>query len=80
MNTADAREELESAIWRTDPASLSAVRAVMAAAERYATAVTAETLDRIDRDRRTAARRDHIIASRRAALIEDDGKHYGETG
>lgn len=37
MTAADeAREELEAAIWRTDPASLSAVRTILAAADRYA--------------------------------------------
>ena len=36
MTADDAREELEAAIWGTDPASLGAVRAVLAAADRYA--------------------------------------------
>jgi hypothetical protein len=71
MTADDAREELESAIWRTDPASPSAVAAVLAAADRYATAVAAERLDAIERSRR--------IAARRAALIAGDGKHYGRT-
>ena len=65
-----AREELESAIWQTDPASLGAVRAVLAAADAYALAVTEE------HDRRAAS----LIASHRADLIAGDGKHYRRTG
>ena len=42
MTADDAREELEAAIWGTDPASLGAVRAVLAAADKYATAAAAE--------------------------------------
>lgn len=71
-NAADAREELEAAIWHTDPASLGAVRQVLAAADRYATAAASEAVDAIKRDR--------VITLRRAALIADDGKHYGRTG
>jgi hypothetical protein len=66
MTPGQAREELESAIWQTDPASLRAVRAVLAAADRYAIAVTEE------HDRRAAA----LIASHRQDLIVDG---YGRT-
>ena len=44
MTAADAREELESAIWRIDPASIVAVVAVLAAADRYAEAVADERI------------------------------------
>jgi hypothetical protein len=72
MTAAEAREELESAIWRTDPASLTAVRMVLAAADRYAAAVMWEALTRIEHDCST-------VATRRAALIAGDGKNYGAT-
>lgn len=71
MTADDAREELEAAIWGTDPASLGAVRAVLAAADKYATAAAAEAVDAFDRD--------HAVAIRRADLIASDGKRYGRT-
>jgi hypothetical protein len=66
MTPAEAREELESAIWRTDPASLKAVHAVLAAADRYALAVADEP------DRRAA----DLIAGRRQDLIVDGSRQY----
>ena len=44
MTADDAREELEAAIWGTDPASLGAVHAVLAAADRYAELVADERI------------------------------------
>jgi hypothetical protein len=72
VTAAEAREELESAIWRTDPASMATVRLVLEAADRYADAVTAETLTQIEHDCST-------VATRRAALTAGDGKNYGAT-
>lgn len=72
MTAAEAREELEAAIWRTDPSSLYWVRMILEAADRYAAAVTAETLAGIEHDCST-------VATRRAAIIAGDGKHYGAT-
>ena len=69
MTAADAREELEAAIWATDPATLGTMRYVLTAADRYAKAYAAETLEAFKRD---------TITGRRAALIEGDGKHYGQ--
>ena len=66
MTPGEAREELESAIWRTDPASLGAVRAVLAAADAYALAVFTEP------GHHAAS----LIASHRQDLITDG---YGRT-
>ena len=49
MTAAEAREELETAIWRTDPASLAAVHAVLAAADRYARALAADMIDNLSK-------------------------------
>jgi hypothetical protein len=70
MTAAEAREELESAIWRTGPASLQAMQAVLDAADRYAAAFASDMLDELERDRRTNARR---------ALIAGDSENYGST-
>jgi hypothetical protein len=70
MTPGEAREELESAIWQTDPASLGAVRAVLAAADTYALAVTEE------HDHRAAS----LIASHRQDLIVAGyGRHHRGT-
>jgi hypothetical protein len=78
MTAADAREALEAIIWRTRAVDQHAVIGILAAADRYATAVTAEVLDSIERDRRRGTSAD-IIASRRADIIASDGKRYGRT-
>jgi hypothetical protein len=72
MTAAEAREELEAAIWRTDPSSLQATHAVLTAADAYAAAAVTEALARIEHDCST-------VATRRAALTAGDGKNYGAT-
>lgn len=74
MTASEAYEELESAIWRTDPSTLDAVRTVLAAADTYAATVTAEALAAIDHQRGCP-----VTAARRQSLIKGDGKHYGST-
>jgi hypothetical protein len=71
---ADAREELESALWRTDPSSIQAVHAVLHAADTYAFTVTAEILARVEHRCGCS-----VTAARQEALIAGDGKHYGGT-
>lgn len=69
MTAADRREELEAAIWRLGalPLSPNAVRQILAAADTYATALAAETLDGMVRTRRTSDRRDALAEARRAS-------------
>lgn len=57
MSAADAREELEAAIWRlADPAATPAMMAVaLRAADRYADAAVSAALDDRARNRRLAA-------------------------
>jgi hypothetical protein len=74
MTADDAREQLESAIWQTDPPSIYHVRAILAAADNYAATVTAEALAGIDHEHGC-----RITEVRQAALLAGDGKHYGST-
>ena len=69
MTAADAYEELEAAVWRTDPGSLAAVRAVLAAAEHYAELVA--------RERAAERVSDQLHALERRAAAEAEYASYG---
>lgn len=67
MNAADRREELEGLIWRTRCVDQHAVTGILAAADAYATALAAETVDSVIRDARQRDRRDRLAEDAAAA-------------
>jgi hypothetical protein len=71
VSAADKREELEAAIWRERGGDRSRgaedVDRILAAADAYATAVAAETLDGVIRDRRQRDHRDALDEALRGA-------------
>jgi hypothetical protein len=66
VTAADAREELEAIVWRTRVVDQHAIIGILAAADRYATAVASETTDAIVRAGRQRDRRDTLDAAVRS--------------